>query len=107
MSVLSNIVEVGVLPDCNAHRNLPYAVQQIIAQELEVERLKRASMLTGLGISLNTNSEKSSKAAENNKSNKSPNANNETSEKQQTSDKQSGKSKSGKNSSLKEAVSLT
>ncbi|XP_011706225.1 PREDICTED: chromosome transmission fidelity protein 18 homolog, partial [Wasmannia auropunctata] len=44
-----NILEVGVFPDCKAHRNLTYAVQQIIAQELEVERLKRASILTGLG----------------------------------------------------------
>lgn len=103
MSVLSNIVEVGVLLDCNVHRHLPYAVQQIIAQELEVERLKRASMLTGLGIPLEntTNSEKLFKDAENTKINKSPNANNETSE------KQSGKSKPIKNSSLKEAVSLT
>ena len=30
------------------HRSLAYAVQQIIAQELEVERLKHASILTGL-----------------------------------------------------------
>lgn len=43
-------MEIGVFPDCNAHRNLAYAVQQIIAQELEVERLKRTSInLTGLG----------------------------------------------------------
>lgn len=42
-------MEVGVLPDCNVHRSLAYAVQQIITQELEVERLKRASILTGLG----------------------------------------------------------
>lgn len=44
-----NILEVGVLPDCSAHRCLAYAVQQIIAQELEVERLKRTSISTGLG----------------------------------------------------------
>ncbi|EZA52142.1 Chromosome transmission fidelity protein 18-like protein [Ooceraea biroi] len=44
-----NILEVGALPNCNAHRYLAYAVQQIIAQELEVERLRRASILTGLG----------------------------------------------------------
>ncbi|XP_011639488.1 chromosome transmission fidelity protein 18 homolog, partial [Pogonomyrmex barbatus] len=56
-----NILEVGILPDCNVHRRLAYAVQQIIAQELEVERLKRANSLTGLdGIRLKnmTNSEK-------------------------------------------------
>lgn len=50
-SFFSNILEVGVFPDCNAHRSLAYAVQQIIAQELEVERLKRASILMGLGVS--------------------------------------------------------
>ncbi|KAL0100828.1 hypothetical protein PUN28_019304 [Cardiocondyla obscurior] len=43
-----NILEIGIFPDCNVHRNLAYAIQQIIAQELEVERLKRASILTGL-----------------------------------------------------------
>jgi len=31
------------------HRRLAYSIQQIIAHELEVERLKRASILTGLG----------------------------------------------------------
>lgn len=54
-------MEVGVLPDCNTHRSLAYAIQQIIAQELEVERLKRASILTGLGkdnLENTTNSEK-------------------------------------------------
>ncbi|KYN27861.1 Chromosome transmission fidelity protein 18 like protein [Trachymyrmex cornetzi] len=44
-----NILEIGVFLNCNTHRNLAYAVQQIITQELEVERLKRASILTGLG----------------------------------------------------------
>ncbi|EGI65784.1 Chromosome transmission fidelity protein 18-like protein [Acromyrmex echinatior] len=44
-----NILEIGVFLNCNAHRSLAYAVQQIITQELEVERLKRASILTGLG----------------------------------------------------------
>ena len=41
-------MEIGVFLNCNAHRSLAYAVQQIITQELEVERLKRASILTGL-----------------------------------------------------------
>jgi len=41
-------LEIGVFLNCNAHRSLAYAVQQIITQELEVERLKRASILTGL-----------------------------------------------------------
>ncbi|XP_018307581.1 chromosome transmission fidelity protein 18 homolog isoform X1 [Mycetomoellerius zeteki] len=45
-----NILEIGVFLNCNAHRSLAYAVQQIITQELEVERLKRASILTGLGV---------------------------------------------------------
>ncbi|KYN42346.1 Chromosome transmission fidelity protein 18 like protein [Trachymyrmex septentrionalis] len=44
-----NILEIGVFLNCNAHRSLAYAVQQIITQELEIERLKRASILTGLG----------------------------------------------------------
>lgn len=43
-------MEIGVFLNCNAHRSLAYAVQQIITQELEVERLKRASILTGLGV---------------------------------------------------------
>ncbi|KAM0725880.1 Chromosome transmission fidelity protein 18-like protein [Formica fusca] len=58
-----NILEIGVLPNCNPHRHLAYAVQQIIAQELEVERLKRASISMGLGgfslLENTTNSEKS------------------------------------------------
>ncbi|XP_014470697.1 PREDICTED: chromosome transmission fidelity protein 18 homolog [Dinoponera quadriceps] len=45
-----NILDVGVLPDCNAHRDLAYAVQQIVTQELEVERLRRATISTGLGV---------------------------------------------------------
>lgn len=43
------------------HRSLAYAVQQIIAQELEVERLKHASILAGfdgVGSKNTTNSEK-------------------------------------------------
>lgn len=56
----SNILEVGVFPNCTVHRNLAYAVQQIIAQELEVERLKRASISMRLGASSEnvTNTEK-------------------------------------------------
>lgn len=42
------------------HRCLVYAVQQIIAQELEVERLKRASISMGLG-QINSESATSSK----------------------------------------------
>jgi len=42
-------LEIGIFPDCNMHRRLAYSIQQIIAHELEVERLKRASILTGLG----------------------------------------------------------
>ncbi|KAL6423197.1 hypothetical protein ACFW04_010103 [Cataglyphis niger] len=91
-----NILEIGVLPNCNPHRHLAYAVQQIIAQELEVERLKRASISTGLGglssFENTTNSEKS-EITKNNKDNKdkSPNPLNNA--------------KSGKNAiSLKEVV---
>ncbi|XP_072767686.1 chromosome transmission fidelity protein 18 homolog [Anoplolepis gracilipes] len=68
-----NILEVGVFPNCNPHRYLAYAVQQIITQELEVERLRRASILTGLGaVSLSENMANSgkSKTTENNKDNK-------------------------------------
>lgn len=54
----SNILEVGVFPDCNVHRNLAYAVQQIIAQELEVERLRRVSMRPGAGPENATNPER-------------------------------------------------
>lgn len=66
-------MEVGVLPNCNPHRYLAYAVQQIIAQELEVERLKRASILTGIGeVSLSKNTTKSGESGntKNNKDNK-------------------------------------
>ncbi|XP_043248448.1 chromosome transmission fidelity protein 18 homolog [Colletes gigas] len=38
-----NIFEVGIFPDCNHHRTLAYAVKQIIIQELEAERLRRAA----------------------------------------------------------------
>jgi len=55
-------LEVGVFSNCNVHRHLAYAVQQIIAQELDIERLRRASTSTGLGeinMENRTNSEKS------------------------------------------------
>jgi len=55
-------LEVGVFSNCNVHRHLAYAVQQIIAQELDIERLRRVSTSTGLGkINMEnaTNSEKS------------------------------------------------
>ncbi|XP_076649239.1 chromosome transmission fidelity protein 18 homolog [Halictus rubicundus] len=38
-----NIFEVGILPQCKHRRTLAYAVKQIIVQELEAERLRRAS----------------------------------------------------------------
>ncbi|XP_017754396.1 PREDICTED: chromosome transmission fidelity protein 18 homolog [Eufriesea mexicana] len=38
-----NIFEIGVLPDCKPRRALIYAVKQIIVQELEAERLRRAA----------------------------------------------------------------
>lgn len=99
INVFSNILEVGVLPNCNPHRYLAYAVQQIVAQELEVERLKRASILTGLGgvSSLeNTTNSRKSEIRENNKDNKDKSSNPPNS------------AKSGKNTtSLKEVVSLT
>ncbi|XP_012223290.1 chromosome transmission fidelity protein 18 homolog [Linepithema humile] len=72
-----NIFEVGVFPDCNAHRHLAYAVQQIITQELEVERLKRASISTGLSraSSENTTNSRKPETAENiqNKPSNTPN----------------------------------
>lgn len=97
VNIFSNILEVGVLPNCNPHRYLAYAVQQIIAQELEVERLKRASILTGIGgVSLleNTTKSEESENTKNNKDNKDNSSNSLTS------------TKSGKNAvSLKEVVS--
>lgn len=58
--LFSNIIEIGIFPGCMSHRCLTYALQQIIAQELEVERLRRASILTGLGRD-NVHDAKSSK----------------------------------------------
>lgn len=88
-------MEIGVFPDCNVHRNLAYAVQQIIAQELEVERLKRASILTGLGgvNSENMKNPRKSEIIENVQNNSSNTPNNTK--------------QSGKNASLKEIVSFT
>ncbi|XP_060811233.1 chromosome transmission fidelity protein 18 homolog isoform X1 [Bombus pascuorum] len=37
-----NIFEIGIFPDCKYHRTLTYTVKQIIVQELEAERLRRA-----------------------------------------------------------------
>ncbi|XP_032677350.1 chromosome transmission fidelity protein 18 homolog isoform X2 [Odontomachus brunneus] len=56
-----NILDIGILPNCNVHRCLAYAVQQIITQELEVERLKRASISMGLGEINNTENVTNSK----------------------------------------------
>lgn len=39
----SNIFEVGIFPDCKQRRAPAYAVKQIIVQELEAERLRRAA----------------------------------------------------------------
>ncbi|KAG7211889.1 hypothetical protein KM043_011100 [Ampulex compressa] len=36
-----NIFEIGIFPECKQRRTLVYAVKQIIAQELESERLRR------------------------------------------------------------------
>ncbi|XP_076672404.1 chromosome transmission fidelity protein 18 homolog, partial [Andrena cerasifolii] len=38
-----NIFEVGIFPECKQRRTLVYAVKQIIVQELEAERLRRAA----------------------------------------------------------------
>ena len=38
-----NIFEVGIFPDCKQRRAPAYAVKQIIVQELEAERLRRAA----------------------------------------------------------------
>ncbi|EFN74480.1 Chromosome transmission fidelity protein 18-like protein [Camponotus floridanus] len=98
-----NILEVGVLPNCNPHRYLAYAVQQIIAQELEVERLKRASILTGIsGVSLleNTTNSGESENTKNNKNNTKNTKNNKD-----NSSNSLNSTKSGKNAtSLKEVV---
>jgi len=98
-------LEVGVLPNCNPHRYLAYAVQQIIAQELEVERLKRASILTGIGgVSLLENTTKSgeSENTKNNKDNTKNTKNNKDNSSNSLNSTKSGKSAT----SLKEVVSL-
>ncbi|CAK9798019.1 Chromosome transmission fidelity protein 18 homolog [Anthophora quadrimaculata] len=41
-----DIFEIGVFPDCKSRRTLVYAVKQIIVQELEAERLRRAANMT-------------------------------------------------------------
>ena len=38
-----DLFEIGVFPDCKNRRGLSYAVKQIVIQELEVERVKRAA----------------------------------------------------------------
>ena len=38
-----NIFEVGIFPECKQRRESAYAVKQIIVQELEAERLRRAA----------------------------------------------------------------
>ncbi|XP_063995530.1 chromosome transmission fidelity protein 18 homolog [Diachasmimorpha longicaudata] len=42
-----DLFEVGIFPDCKARRGLSYAVKQIVAQELEMERLRRAAVTWG------------------------------------------------------------
>ncbi|XP_011304841.1 chromosome transmission fidelity protein 18 homolog [Fopius arisanus] len=42
-----DLFEVGIFPECKTRRGLSYAVKQIVAQELEVERLKRATLARG------------------------------------------------------------
>lgn len=39
----SNIFEISIFPDCKYHRTLTYPVKQILVQELEAERLRRAA----------------------------------------------------------------
>ncbi|XP_006610723.1 chromosome transmission fidelity protein 18 homolog [Apis dorsata] len=38
-----NIFEISIFPDCKYHRTLTYPVKQILVQELEAERLRRAA----------------------------------------------------------------
>ncbi|XP_015122752.1 chromosome transmission fidelity protein 18 homolog [Diachasma alloeum] len=42
-----DLYEAGIFPDCKARRPLSYAVKQIVAHELEVERLRRAAVAWG------------------------------------------------------------
>ncbi|XP_012277633.1 chromosome transmission fidelity protein 18 homolog [Orussus abietinus] len=39
-----NLIEIGSFPECKVRRTLPYPVQQIVAQELEIQRLRRNEM---------------------------------------------------------------
>ncbi|XP_066590270.1 chromosome transmission fidelity protein 18 homolog [Prorops nasuta] len=43
-----DVYAIGYFPECQQHRMLGYAIKQIIAQELEVERLRRAAEAMGL-----------------------------------------------------------
>ncbi|XP_043467460.1 chromosome transmission fidelity protein 18 homolog isoform X2 [Leptopilina heterotoma] len=40
-----DLLQIGTFPDCKFRRGLSYAVKQIVIQELEVERVKRAAAL--------------------------------------------------------------
>lgn len=50
-------MEIGVFSECKSRRALAYGVKQILAQELESERLRRMSNATGI-INESTNKEK-------------------------------------------------
>ncbi|XP_043280438.1 chromosome transmission fidelity protein 18 homolog [Venturia canescens] len=52
-----NLLEIGILPDCKLRRSMPYAVKQIVAQELEIERVRRAEKSGATGPNKSTGSE--------------------------------------------------
>ncbi|XP_034948783.1 chromosome transmission fidelity protein 18 homolog [Chelonus insularis] len=55
-----NLYEIGIFPDCKNRKNLSYTIKQVIAQELEIARLKRATAVTTASSTTNTTEEKKS-----------------------------------------------
>ncbi|KAK0093770.1 hypothetical protein PV326_012707 [Microctonus aethiopoides] len=58
-----NLFEIAIFPECKTRRGLFYTTKQMVSQELEIERLKRAAVATGIGTENSIND----KAKEDNK----------------------------------------
>ncbi|KAK0168430.1 hypothetical protein PV327_002232 [Microctonus hyperodae] len=43
-----NLFEIAIFPECKTRRGLFYTTKQMVSQELEIERLKRAAIATGI-----------------------------------------------------------
>ncbi|XP_057324055.1 chromosome transmission fidelity protein 18 homolog isoform X2 [Microplitis mediator] len=43
-----DLFEIGIFPDCKQRKGLSYTIKQIVAREVEIERLKRAAIASGI-----------------------------------------------------------